>query len=647
MRPLVNTNKSRNNNESSNDTTAPTKAASPHAEMLYQQRAARRRLGITAFAGDARQHRPTLRGVERRATPSDFVVHEVDVDGRVVQLPFDFDNADSTNTSTSAAATTAASLSSSSSSSSSYDVAAVDALPRADVVAAARGVTFDYQSVALVTTQIDALLNAPVGDALYEEDDDTAAASTTTNGGVSVGASIASFVRDNARDASTAEAVAPSTSDAEAPPTPTLVIDAAIPRSLREPIRLLLRSHLPHVSTSVVSVDGKQRLRLQLVSAGVGDSGNGSGNRSAGSAASKRASKSGDALRWHTAGGDYLQFTLYKDNTATAAARATRAHGVGVNTARCTVAGSKDQFAQTTQRVTAYQVTATALRTFARSLLPPPSPSPSPSSSSSTSSSSSSLSVSAPAPQPRLRVGAFAYTAAQLSLGRLRGNLFRMRVRAPARRNAGDVVASAVAALNTRGFVNYFGEQRFSGEAAPLFGAPPPPPPLPLPTSATAPHVPPASLPYLFAASILAATQPLRRPRWRSADGVTVPAGAGSGSGAASHVIGRLLLQGDWRGAALEMLRPRGGQGEIGCEQMMNAHTLCKSTHTHTLTSPSRIIIIPAPPVRAALHVYRRQRDAAAAAARMPPSARVPAALLRAIAKMDAVERRERLAARR
>ena len=125
----------------------------------------------------------------------------------------------------------------------------------------------------------------------------------------------------------------------------------------------------------------------------------------------------------------FLAFTLYKENMDTAYALEVLARRVGARANNFSVAGNKDKRGVTCQRVTACRVDARRLLEAVQGRV------------------------------ASMLVGDFGYVEHALGLGELRGNRFTLAVRdidAPA-----PAVAAAVANLEARGFVNYFGLQRF------------------------------------------------------------------------------------------------------------------------------------------------------------------------------------------
>ncbi|EOD16794.1 hypothetical protein EMIHUDRAFT_464264 [Emiliania huxleyi CCMP1516] len=130
--------------------------------------------------------------------------------------------------------------------------------------------------------------------------------------------------------------------------------------------------------------------------------------------------------------GSNVRFVLQKERLDTLGALAELGSLLGVPTRSFSVAGLKDYRAVTTQEVVARDVTPEA--------------------------------VAACAPPPCLRLGRAWPTATKLRLGGCGGNRFRIVVRGVA--GGGRRIDKALRALKRRGFINYFGLQRFGSGAS-------------------------------------------------------------------------------------------------------------------------------------------------------------------------------------
>lgn len=126
---------------------------------------------------------------------------------------------------------------------------------------------------------------------------------------------------------------------------------------------------------------------------------------------------------------DYYEFTLYKENKDTMDAIGILSKMLRVPVRSFSFAGTKDKRAVTTQKATVHKVGPRKLAALNSKLI-------------------------------GIRVGDFREAAGHLMLGDLGGNRFSIFLR-----NVGvgseSTISGALEALKTRGFVNYFGLQRF------------------------------------------------------------------------------------------------------------------------------------------------------------------------------------------
>ncbi|KAI9646816.1 multisubstrate pseudouridine synthase 7 [Ciborinia camelliae] len=146
---------------------------------------------------------------------------------------------------------------------------------------------------------------------------------------------------------------------------------------------------------------------------------------------------------WQELGGEYLHFTLYKENKDTMEAVALLAKFTRSGTKDFAYAGTKDRRAATAQRVSAFRHHATNMAELNNKL------------------------------RYGVRVGDFKHENYPLRLGDLEGNVFTITLRdcnfgddtgmdnATKIQLAEKVVGDAIDHLQTRGFLNYFGLQRF------------------------------------------------------------------------------------------------------------------------------------------------------------------------------------------
>eukprot|EP00921_Rhytidocystis_pertsovi_P018818 GHVQ01029805.1.p1 GENE.GHVQ01029805.1~~GHVQ01029805.1.p1 ORF type:complete len:835 (-),score=102.76 GHVQ01029805.1:2079-4583(-) len=139
--------------------------------------------------------------------------------------------------------------------------------------------------------------------------------------------------------------------------------------------------------------------------------------------------------RWEDSKRMFLRFHLYKENRDTSSAISMLASCLGRRPKDFSYAGIKDKRGVTVQAVTAFKVTESQLKCC----------------------------MLHPKFDSSIRLSNFTYVENRLQLGNLQGNLFRVALR----EHSGSLcdVTEAVECLKTRGFVNYFGLQRFGATA--------------------------------------------------------------------------------------------------------------------------------------------------------------------------------------
>ncbi|KAH0267424.1 pseudouridine synthase TruD/Pus7, partial [Aureobasidium melanogenum] len=144
---------------------------------------------------------------------------------------------------------------------------------------------------------------------------------------------------------------------------------------------------------------------------------------------------------WEELGGEHLHFTLYKENKDTMEVLYWIASQLKLHVKNFQFAGTKDRRGVTVQRVSAYRIAADRLQGINSTLR-------------------------------QARLGGFKYMPQGLDLGDLYGNEFTITLRdctfpgqqgdAAARlENAKKITADAVSQFQERGFINYYGLQRF------------------------------------------------------------------------------------------------------------------------------------------------------------------------------------------
>lgn len=143
---------------------------------------------------------------------------------------------------------------------------------------------------------------------------------------------------------------------------------------------------------------------------------------------------------WQELGGDYLHFTLYKENKDTMEVISYLARQLKMKPQAFQFAGTKDRRGITVQRVSVYRVIADRMVNAGRTLR-------------------------------NAKIGNYQYQQNGLRLGDLRGNEFVVTLRdcdfgfGPQSEgqadSASDIVKTAIENLRERGYINYYGLQRF------------------------------------------------------------------------------------------------------------------------------------------------------------------------------------------
>ena len=140
--------------------------------------------------------------------------------------------------------------------------------------------------------------------------------------------------------------------------------------------------------------------------------------------------------RWHELGGDFLHFTLYKENKDTMEAISWLAKQLQLQPKSFQFAGTKDRRGVTVQRISAYRVLADRMVHAGRTIR-------------------------------QAKVGNYEYQPHELRLGDLIGNEFVITLRDcqfgsdTTITKATKILEAAVSNLRSKGFLNYYGLQRF------------------------------------------------------------------------------------------------------------------------------------------------------------------------------------------
>ncbi|XP_048239142.1 pseudouridylate synthase 7 homolog [Haliotis rufescens] len=190
-----------------------------------------------------------------------------------------------------------------------------------------------------------------------------------------------------------------------------ILIEAALDKEARTKMHKAIKSLFPSLNSNTVEEDGQKMLRI-----------------------TKMKADQRTRPEWKPSRGNYCRFVLYKENKDTMDAINLISRLARLKTQLFSYAGTKDKRAKTSQEITAFRVTANKLQ----------------------------------AVNARLRnmmMGNFSYVKDPLKLGQLRGNHFQIVLRNVT--GTDDQITSAMTSLKTRGFINYYGMQRFGTTSIP------------------------------------------------------------------------------------------------------------------------------------------------------------------------------------
>ncbi|KAJ3160156.1 hypothetical protein HDU86_000992 [Geranomyces michiganensis] len=140
---------------------------------------------------------------------------------------------------------------------------------------------------------------------------------------------------------------------------------------------------------------------------------------------------------WDAYGGQYTEFTLYKENVDTMTAISKLSGMMKLRSKAFSYAGSKDKRAATTQKVAVSRVLPARLAQLNKALR-------------------------------GMLVGDFRMRKEQITLGELGGNHFKIALRDVECKDEADI-ERAMCSLRDKGFVNYFGMQRFGTRSLPTY----------------------------------------------------------------------------------------------------------------------------------------------------------------------------------
>lgn len=218
-------------------------------------------------------------------------------------------------------------------------------------------------------------------------------------------------------------------------PSP-VVLDPVASKDVRKKMHDLFKglTWLPPLHTETIPIDVQDPSSGQAIEVSLMND-RGGREQNAGGQGKKR-KRRWDSQAWPGGRCRYVRFALYKENVDTHHAITTLSNRLRVSHKVFSVAGTKDKRAVTVQWATAYRVFPSKLAAICRSLR-------------------------------GIRLGNYSFVSEQLRLGDLKGNKFEIILRG-IHDVAADTIEHACTCLRQRGFVNYFGLQRFgSSEGSP------------------------------------------------------------------------------------------------------------------------------------------------------------------------------------
>ncbi|TPX68699.1 hypothetical protein SpCBS45565_g02925 [Spizellomyces sp. 'palustris'] len=202
-------------------------------------------------------------------------------------------------------------------------------------------------------------------------------------------------------------------------------------KSVRRQVHMIIKQHFG----DLIETQGGET-SIVFVPQGT-DSGKRS-DRRPGKGQKKGWNKRGPTKRdWEARGGQYCEFTLYKENKDTINAINMIAKTLRMNSKTFSYAGTKDKRAVTTQKITACRVNAERLGHLNKCLR-------------------------------GMALGDFRYRPDQIVLGDLSGNHFKISYR-EVQMESQLMLEKAMESLRCHGFINYFGMQRFGTRSTPTY----------------------------------------------------------------------------------------------------------------------------------------------------------------------------------
>jgi tRNA pseudouridine13 synthase len=192
------------------------------------------------------------------------------------------------------------------------------------------------------------------------------------------------------------------------------VIEATEDKEERTAVHEAIKKLYPKLTSTTSTEDGKRVIKVML-------------SKFAGEKQNRK-------NKWPKGRGDYCKFVLYKENRDTMEAVSVIARLLCLGPRSFHYAGTKDKRGITSQSVTVFRTKASRLAQLNKTL-------------------------------NNIRIGNFSYVSDPLKLGDLKGNRFTVVLREVGGEE--DEVSSALCSLRDKGFVNYFGMQRFGTSVIP------------------------------------------------------------------------------------------------------------------------------------------------------------------------------------
>ncbi|KAI0238771.1 TRUD domain-containing protein [Lamellibrachia satsuma] len=191
-----------------------------------------------------------------------------------------------------------------------------------------------------------------------------------------------------------------------------VLLEAGVEKERRSQIHNAIKSAYPQLNGQTLEKDGKKYIEVKY----------------------EHADDHRSRNRWPKERGDYCRFVLYKENKDTSEVVNLIAKFLRMKASCVTYAGTKDRRAKTCQQMALHRVTAKRLYDLNRTLR-------------------------------NIKLGNFSYSKNPLKLGDLGGNHFTIILRNVT--GTDTQIEQAATSLQSTGFINYFGMQRFGTTSVP------------------------------------------------------------------------------------------------------------------------------------------------------------------------------------